>query len=480
VDLAPLVAQLGSSGVIVDATDRARYEEPARGRRGTAAAVVRPATLEEVRAVVEWARTNQVRLLPQGANTGLVGASTPGVSSNDGEPTVVLSLERLDAGLTVDAGDRVAVVAAGTRLSALNAAAARHDLHLPIDLSADPSLGGMVATNTGGSRVLRYGSLRRHVLGAEVVFADAAVSVVTHLDAVRKDSRGLELPQLLVGSGGALGVVTRVAVALTPVPEATATWWIEPRDEAAVPELLAALEQDPAHGELLSALELLSVGALEAAASHGGEGGGVPFAARRPPVVLLAEWSGPSTAIDGLERLFARLVEAGLANDAVAVPPARSWALRHGVTDALRVRGVVLGHDVATPRRALMAFRADARAAVQALVPRAEVSDFGHVGDGGLHCNVVFPHGIAPPTSAERAAIRGAIEAAVAAHGGTYSAEHGLGPLNAARWRATTPVVEQAVIAAIKRTVDPLGLLGHRDHPYNHASLGSEEKPDRA
>jgi FAD/FMN-containing dehydrogenase len=478
VDLSPIAARLGALGVVVDPVDRLRFEEPARGAPGPAAAVLRPATVDEVRAVIEWARRQRVQLLPQGANTGLVGASTPppeGATPAGAPPerdVVVLSLERLVDGLTIDPVDRVAVVPAGLRLSALDHAARAHGLHLPIDLSADPSLGGMVATNTGGSRVLRHGPLRRHVLGIEVVFADDAVSVVRHLDAVRKDSRGVELAQLLIGSGGTLGVVTRVAVALTPVPEASTTWWIEPRDDSAVSELLARLEQDLGYGEQLSALELVSAGALDAALTHQGQSDAGPFGSRRPPISLLAEWSGAAPALEGLEQLFATLADEGLVLDAVVVPAARSWALRHAVNEGLRARGVVLGHDVATPRPALMHFRAQALAALRSLVPRAEVSDFGHVGDGGLHCNVVFPRGsTAPPSPEERAAIRAVIEEAVADVGGTYSAEHGLGPVNAARWLATTSPVERSLVAAMKATVDPVGILGHPRHPYNQ--LGS-------
>ena len=161
-------------------------------RHGRAALVVAPADIDEVRAVVRVASAEGVRLLAQGANSGLVGASVPPADP----PTVVLSTERLRSAPVIDIDGTTATVAAGTRLSELNEAAAIHGLHLPIDLGADPAIGGMIATNTGGSRVLRYGPMRRYVLAAEVVAADDDASVFGSLAALRKDSRGLDATQL--------------------------------------------------------------------------------------------------------------------------------------------------------------------------------------------------------------------------------------------------------------------------------------------
>ena len=209
--------------------------------------------------MIRWARRHRVRLIPQGANTGLVGASTPPALSD----AVVLSLSRLRRPPTIDPADRTAVVDAGVLLSELNGAAEPHGLSLPIDLGSDPSLGGMVATNTGGARMLRHGDMRAAVLGVRAVLADDDCTVLDELTTLRKHNVGPAMSQLLVGSGGALGVVTQVAVSLTTLSEDRACAWIVPTSDAAAVECLHVLERRCA-GEL-SAFEVLSAEALDAA-----------------------------------------------------------------------------------------------------------------------------------------------------------------------------------------------------------------------
>jgi FAD/FMN-containing dehydrogenase len=437
-------------------TDLGAYEQPWRGEAGKARAVVRPSSLDEVRDVVRWAVRERVRLLAQGANTGLVGASTP---DTDGR-TVVLSTERLTSPLRIDLVERVAIVGAGVRLSALNAAAAEHGLHLPIDLAADPTLGGMIATNTGGTRVLRYGALRQHVLNVQSVAATTDADVFGHGTALRKDSRGIDIGQLMVGSGGALGIVTQVTVILTPLPTQRATWWILPTENREI-ELLHFFERA---GDGLSAFELVSTNAMMAA-SHAPERVRLPFPLDAiTDAAALIEWIGSGS--EHLAELFQQAAERGLVRDAVEMPADGAWAVRHAITDGLRTIGTVLGHDVAVPRRRIPEVRNVARATVAELAPRARLCEFGHVGDGGLHLSVLFPHDVEPPTEAERSAIRRALDDLVATDG-TFSAEHGLGPLNAQRWLATTSPMEQAVVKTLKETLDPHGIFGHPQHPYN-------------
>lgn len=442
--------------------DVARFEEPARGATGRASLVVQPASVNEVREVVRRSYAAGIRLLPQGANTGLVGASVP--SADD--PVVVLSLDLLAAPSEIDAAGATAAVTAGTRLSTLNEAAARHGLQLPIDLGSDPAIGGMIATNTGGNRMLRYGPMRRYVLGVEVVAADESASVYGRLTAVRKDSRGLDAVQLAVGSGGTLGVITRAVVGLVPLPRSIETWWLAADDPAKSIDLLALLEAR--RPGAISAFEFVARSAMERTLAAEGAPAN-PFGGAVPEASILAEWSLPAndpSAAEDVEAAFAN----GLLTDGRLVDPSSAWALRHGVSDALRTYGVVVGHDISAPLDAVIAMRAEAIDAIGAIAPEAVVCDFGHVGDGGLHLNVLFPSEAGPPSAERSGSIRRAVDDVVAHHGGSYSAEHGLGPLNAERWLADTPPIEQRIIASLKSVVDPKRLLGHPGHPYNRAA----------
>jgi FAD/FMN-containing dehydrogenase len=191
----------------------------------------------------------------------------------------------------------------------------------------------------------------------------------------------------------------------------------------------------------------------------------LPFALQEiTDAAALIEWIGPGS--EHLAQLFQQAGERGLVRDAVEMPAPAAWVVRHAITDGLRGMGTVLGHDISVPRRRIPDVRNAARAAVADIAPRARLCEFGHVGDGGLHLSVLFPHEVGPPTDTERAAIRRALDDLVATDG-TYSAEHGLGPLNASRWLATTSPTEQAMVRALKHTLDPFGILGHPLHPYN-------------
>jgi D-lactate dehydrogenase (cytochrome) len=462
--LAALLGRLGPGSVLTEATDVAAHVVPWRGPRGDASAVVLPSDTEQVRTVLSWAREHRVRLVPQGANTGLVGASTPPPHSS----AVVLSTARLRHRLEIDATDRTAVVDAGVRLSELNAAAAHHRLHLPIDLGADPSLGGMVATNTGGARMLRHGDLRRSLLGVRAVLADADCSVVDELSTLRKHNVGPSIGQLLVGSGGGLGVVTTVAVELTPMADDRACAWLVPTDDASIISALERLEAD--HHDDLSAFEVVAAEALDAALSLRSITNR-PFGDRRSPAhSVLVEFEGAAGAEERLVAALAALDDDGLLVDAVVQPPEPAWSVRHAITEGLAHRGTVVGFDVSVPRPRLPELVAAVRTAAARELPRAVVADFGHWGDGGVHCNLCFPHvdGVsAPPSAQERSTARELVLGLVVDRfDGSFSAEHGVGPANADWWRRCTPAGTARILAQWAQVADPLGILGHPDLPY--------------
>ena len=451
---------IGVDAVVVPTGRLTAWERPARGKGGRATAVVRPADVDAVRAIVRWAREHGVRLLPQGANTGLVGASTPG----DEREVVILSTDRLTEGLVIEPADRSAIVPAGMRLSALNEALAPDGLTFPIDLAADPTLGGMAATNTGGARMVRYGDVRRRVLGVEAVIADEDASVVDDLSTLRKDNTGLDLSSLFVGSSGALGIITRVAIDLAVRPRSRAAMIVIPADGDAAVRLLLAAERTTS--DRLSAFEVMSAEAVGAVLSEMDDVASPFGSSGIPDLSVLVELSGPDDVDDDLRptgrlplgdrRPRRRHRAAGGPGVGRAAPDHRGpRADRCG--RRLRRLGPPLAVEPVPDRR-------PGRGA--AAFPRSTVADFGHWGDGGMHCNVVFPPG-EPPSAIEREELRDLVFGlAVDRHGGSYSAEHGIGPHNARWWERSTPDPVKALSRSLKAVFDPLGVLGHPGLPY--------------
>jgi FAD/FMN-containing dehydrogenase len=398
-----------------------------------------------VRAVLRWAVRHRTPLVIQGANTGLVGASVPGPAGVTG----VLTTERMTTPLEMYTEDRAVTAAAGIRLSRIAGATDRNGLELPIDLAADPTVGGIVATNAGGARVLRHGDVRRRLLGVQLVLADDDATVLGDLRPLRKKNDDLRLTDLAVGSAGLVGVVTAATLALAHRPAARATALLAPAGPLS--EVAGSLER--ALGDRLGALELLSGEAVRLTVEHVPDVVD-PFPGRTSEALLLVEAEGtaaPEDLLDALDRL------GGLVADAVVLPPDRAWGLRHAVSEALARAGRVLGLDVSLPRPVLEQTRAEVRDTVHRLVPGAMLADFGHVGDGGLHLNVVLPPGH-DPVAVDR--LRRDVYALVTRRGGSFSAEHGIGPANLAWWREHTPAAAITATRAVKRALDPYGLLG--------------------
>ncbi len=443
--------------------DLDRFRIPARGAQGALDVVVRARDVEGVRTTIAWARRHLVRLLPQGANTGLAGASSPPPEGG----VVVLSTERLRGTPEIDPVGRTAVVDAGVRLSELNDLAATHGLALAIDLGADPSIGGMAATNTGGARMLRYGDVRRHVLGVQAVLADEQVSVVDDLTTLAKDNTGLALSQLLVGSGGSLGVITRVALRLDVLPASTACAWVVPRDADAMVQVVDELERRA--GSWLSAVEVVSEAALRTTLEQV-DGLRSPFPDDAvPELCALVELSGPADAEAQLVARLAELDDLGLLVDAVVGPADQLWAVRHSISEGLARAGTIVGFDVAVPRSRLPELVQVVRQQVGSLLPRVLVADFGHWGDGGVHCSVVVPRE-QPLEPAELTALRELVFGLVVDRfGGSFSGEHGIGPVNAAWWSRTRSPGTRELTHRIARACDPLGVLGHPGMPYGDA-----------
>ncbi len=462
-ELSAIEQALGPGGVLLPGRDDVhRYEVDVRGVAGSAAVVLRPSCTDEVRTVLAWALEQGVRLVPQGANTGVVGASVPDRSQRQG----VLSLERLRQPLDLQADERTVVAGSGLRLSEVNDAAREHGLHLGVDVGSDPSVGGMVSTNTGGSRLIRYGDVRRHLLGLEVVLPSPGTPALSQLRTLRKDNTGLDLKQLFVGTGGSYGVVTAAAFSLDRVPDQVVTALLVPKDMRAA---IAALERiETAAGEMLSAFESMSGSALAAVRAFGPPTLRWPFGTEGPPPLsVLVELSSSGQATAGgarqdlqhlLVEALSPLLDAGVLRDAVQGSPDTLWPIRHEMIDALRRGGTVVGHDVSVPRRRLVAFHAGVAELVDAQAPGWTLADFGHLGDGGVHVVLWWPAERGPAPRVPRV-LRQALYDLVAANDGSFSAEHGIGPVNIERYHHYVPGEAQELTRAIKAITDPGGVL---------------------
>ena len=452
---------LGSDAVVTEAHELARYEKGWRYGTGTALAVVRPRSTEDVARVLAFASQQGIRLLAQGANTGLVGASTPDTSGE----MLVLSLERLSQPLEIDAVDRTVVAGGGVLMSQLDAALQPHGLMYPIDLGADPTIGGMVVTNTGGTRLLRYGDVRQNLLGLEVVLADG--TVLDLMKALRKNNTGLDAKQLFVGTSGVFGVVTRALLRVVPRPAQRAAALVGAQDGETVLALLAHLERTA--GEVLSAFEVVSADALAPVFRYQPRLRN-PFGGAPPPFAVLVELS---TTLPAERLALDELLEAALGEFLEAEPgagvtdvfpgkPAELWEIRHHVSESHRHEGEVLGFDISVPRSSLPALLGGARELVAAEYPFVRVCDFGHWGDGGVHLNLVWnKEDAARPAAELKRELQPLIyELAVERLRGSYSAEHGVGPHNQLFYDRYTPELVKSVCRALKAQLDPKGLLG--------------------
>jgi FAD/FMN-containing dehydrogenase len=432
---------LGDGHVLTDPDVTAAYAVDWTGRfRGQAPVVLRPGTTAEVAAVVGLARRHRVALVPQGGNTGLVGGGVP----LDGE--VVVSLGRF-GDLEVDGLASQATAGAGVTLAALQAAAGDARLAFGVDLGARDSatVGGMVATNAGGVRVLRYGAMRAQLVGLEAVLGTG--EVVSRLSGLVKDNTGYDLAQLLCGSEGTLGLVTAARLRLVPPPAQVVTALVGVETVAGAVEAAAGLRRDVAG---VSALELMTGPSLRLVADHldaappvAPEAGAyllVEADALGDPVPALA------AALDGRD---------GVIDAAVATERndrARLWRWREAHSEAGGALGVVHKLDVTLPTAGLAAFCAEVVERVTVARPGARTLLFGHVGDGNVHVNVVGP-------PADDHGVDDLVLNLVVESGGSISAEHGIGTVKKAWLDRDRSPEEVHAMRAVKRALDPDGIL---------------------
>jgi FAD/FMN-containing dehydrogenase len=458
--LARMVEVVGTAHALRDAGAQSPYLNEPRGLyAGKTPLVLRPASTREVAEIVAIANAARIGIVPQGGNTGLVGGQIP---SSDGAE-VVLSLARLDRVRAVDAQGGTMIVEAGVTLAAAQEAAARVDRLFPLSLASEAScqIGGVLATNAGGTGVLAYGNARALTLGVEVVMADG--QVWDGLRTLKKDNTGYDLRDLFVGSEGTLGVITAAALKLYPRPAETAVALAALPDIEAVAKLFRLAEARGHAG--LTAFEFMSRFTLELVTRH------IPnskLPLRTPAAwYVLLEVSSPEPgglADATLQRLLTEASEQGLVTDAVVAASLAQaqalWRLRENASEAQRHEGGSIKHDVSVPVARIPEFIAAAIATVDRVCPGARPVAFGHFGDGNVHFNVTQPIGMDKSAFlALWSEMAGAVHDVVGELSGSISAEHGIGQLKRRELLRFKSPLEIALMRKIKAALDPNGIL---------------------
>ena len=460
--LTQAAALLGPRGLTGDAEQISPWLTDWRGRfTGQALAMASPADTAELSALVRLCGKHGVPIVPQGGNSGMSGGATP----DDSGQSLLLSLRRMNAIRALEAEARQITCDAGVILQELHDAAAAQGLRFPLTLGGKGSatIGGLVSTNAGGNQVLRHGTMRALVLGLEAVLADG--SVFSALVPLKKDNRGFDLKQLLIGSEGTLGIVTAATLRLLPALADRLVIWAGVRSLHDARALL--LHCEAAAGDALEGFEVIPAPSLARVLDYL-PGARAPLA-RDHAWHVIAELVADSGSADTLRaRGEAMLVDAfgaGLVEDAtMAANEAQAeafWALREAVAPAERAHGFAVQHDISVPVAAMPAFVDAAVPAIEAAWPGTQAVAFGHLGDGNVHFHVIAPPNVERVSWEERdgKAISAQVYDLVTAWGGSISAEHGIGQAKRDEFARLGDPVALELLARVKRALDPAGLL---------------------
>jgi FAD/FMN-containing dehydrogenase len=459
--LAALRNIVGAAHVLNEG-DLSAFERDWRGRvNGKALAVVRPKSTLEVSQVMKLCHAEGIPIVAQGGNTGLVGGSIPDSTGRQ----VVLQLGRMSAIRSLDKHNLTVTVEAGCVLQLLQQKMQQEDLLFPLSLAAEGScmIGGNLATNAGGTQVLRYGNARDLCLGLEVVTADG--SVMNTLGGLRKDNTGYDLRDLFIGSEGTLGIITAATLKLYPMPKAVVSAWACASSIDQVVNLLGLAQQKM--GAALTGFELMGRHGLELVAKHHPQFR-VPFLDEAAEFGVLIECSdneSDSHAHAVLEGLLESAMESDLINNAVVAESLeqsqRLWDVREHLPMAQAKEGPNIKHDISLSVSRIPAFLAEAEQQLDALVPGIRPINFGHLGDGNLHYNVAGPLGSDPEefVGQYEKAVEDCICRLVAAHGGSFSAEHGIGAFKVDKLEQYKDATALRLMKSIKQALDPMNLL---------------------
>ena len=457
---------VGDKGLILDDQGKHPYLTDWRENYlGSALAIVRPATTEEVAAVVKLCAAEKVAIVPQGGNTGMSGGGTPHETGGE----IVLSLTRMNRILEVDTIGYAMTVEAGVVLKTIQEAAAEHDRLFPLSLGAEGSctIGGNLSTNAGGVQVLHYGNARNLVLGLEVVLPSG--EIWNGLRALKKDNTGYDLRDLYLGAEGTLGIITKAVLRLWPKPKDHATSWSAvPSPQAAV-ELLSGAYA--ASEDNVTSCELMGRQGIDLVLQHIPNTAD-PLSGKHDWYVLM-EWSSTRSGREGanagglhekMEAYLGEAMEKGLVLDAViAQTEAQShalWSLREGHSEASKKEGASIKFDISVAVSKIPAFVIEGLAAMKKALPECRPLPFGHVGDGNLHFNCQAPAGWDKARFTPHVeAVSSAIYDLVVGYGGSISAEHGIGRIKLEELEHYRGKVELDTMRTLKRALDPQNIM---------------------
>jgi FAD/FMN-containing dehydrogenase len=433
-----------------------------RGRfTGAAAALLSPATTQEVTAIVRIAAKYRLSLVPQGGNSGMVAGATPNSSGNQ----LILSMRRMNNITAIDADAGLISCEAGVILQNLHEAAAQAGRRFPLTLGGKGSatVGGLISTNAGGTQVLRHGTMRLLVAGLEAVLPDG--SIYDAMAPLKKDNRGYDLKQLLIGSEGTIGVVTKAVLQTVPALIDRCVVWAGIDSPQQAYELLLFMQK---HGrDRLEGFEILPQRALGAVLTH--------ISGTRPPLDTTHRWHAlmefvqddPAQSSPG--ELAMHLLEDAIAHNLLEnatiassdVQAEAFWKIRDSIAEAERAAGAALQHDISVPVAAMARFIEQESPRIEADYPGTKTVAFGHLGDGNIHFHVKAPEGVdvAGWYAGDGKAITSHVYDRVRAYGGSLSAEHGIGQSKIDEFARLAEPARLSALRAIKSAFDPLGIM---------------------
>jgi len=458
--IARFAALVGEENAITDKGLLETYLVEPRGLyNGVTSLVLRPGSTAEVSAIMKLASETKIPVVPQGGNTGLVGAQQPDQSGSQ----IILSLARLNRIRSIDPLGRVALVEAGVILKTLQQKAKEAGCLFPLSLGSEGTaqIGGNLSTNAGGTAVLNYGNMRELCLGLEVVLPDGRV--LDDLRSVKKDNSGYDLKNLFIGAEGTLGVITAAVMKLFALPRGRAVAYAGVKSPAAALQLFALVQSHA--GTMLTGFELMSRISMQFSLAYNKQGR-EPFSEPYPWYVLV-DVSSPCSqgeAKNTVETILAKALEDGIAENAVIAASKTQeqafWQLREDMSPAQKSEGGSIKHDISVPVAAIPDFLAVAGRIVEEMMPGARVVAFGHMGDGNLHYN------ISQPAGADKAAflsrwqeVNHRIHTLVMQYGGAFSAEHGIGQMKRDALVAFKSPVAVDLMRGIKKLLDPQGIM---------------------